>query len=100
MIEKGASLHDLKKGFEEFPQVELNIRVKEKKPLEKLPELRKTVEGVEKALKNKGRVVVRYSGTEMLLRIMVEGKSYDAVKNYANEIGEVARKYLSEVGHA
>jgi phosphoglucosamine mutase len=100
MIEKGATLHDLKKGFEEFPQVELNIRVKEKKPLEKLPELRKTVEGVEKALKNKGRVVVRYSGTEMLLRIMVEGKSYDAVKNYANEIGEVARKYLSEVGHA
>jgi phosphoglucosamine mutase len=93
-------MHDLKKGFEEFPQVELNIRVMEKKPLEKLPELRKTVEGVEKALKNKGRVVVRYSGTEMLLRIMVEGKSYDAVKNYANEIGEVARKYLSEVGHA
>ena len=62
MIEKGASLHDLKKGFEEFPQVELNIRVKEKKPLDKLPGLQKTIEGVEKALKNKGRVVVRYSG--------------------------------------
>ena len=100
MIEMGASLHDLKNGFEEFPQVELNIRVREKKPLDKLPGLQKTIEGVEKALKNKGRVVVRYSGTEMLLRIMVEGKSYNAVKGYANEIGEVARKYLAETRHA
>jgi hypothetical protein len=36
----------------------------------------------------------------MLLRIMVEGKNHDAVRSYANEIGEVARKYLSEAGHA
>jgi len=100
MIEKGASLHDLKKGFEEFPQVELNIRVREKKPLNKLPGFQKTVEGVEKALKNKGRVVVRYSGTEMLLRIMVEGKNHEQVRSYANEIGEVARRYLSETKHA
>ncbi|HME44800.1 MAG TPA: phosphoglucosamine mutase [Syntrophorhabdales bacterium] len=100
MIEKGASLHDLKKGFDEFPQVELNVRVREKKPLNKLPEFQKTVEGVEKALKNKGRVVVRYSGTEMLLRIMVEGKNHDQVKSYAHEIGEVARRYLSETKHA
>jgi len=100
MIEKGASLHDLKKGFEEFPQVELNVKVKEKKPLNKLPDFQKTVEGVERALKNKGRVVVRYSGTEMLLRIMVEGKNHDQVKSYAHEIGEVARKYLSETKHA
>ena len=100
MIEKGASLHDLKKGFEEFPQVELNVKVKEKKPLNKLPDFQKTVEGVERALKNKGRVVVRYSGTEMLLRIMVEGKNHDQVESYAHEIGEVARKYLSETKHA
>ncbi len=100
MIEKGASLHELKKGFEEFPQVELNVRVREKKPLDKLPQFRKTVEGVEKALKNKGRVVVRYSGTEMLLRIMVEGENHDQVRSYANEIGEAARRYLSETKHA
>ena len=100
MIEKGTTLHDLKKGFEEFPQVELNVRVREKKPLDTLPELRKTVKGIEKALKNKGRVVVRYSGTEMLLRIMVEGKSLDQVRTYADEIGEAARRCLSETKHA
>jgi phosphoglucosamine mutase len=100
MIEKGASLHDLKKGFEEFPQVELNVKVREKKPLNKLPELQKKVAGVEKALKNKGRVVVRYSGTEMLLRIMVEGRNHDQVRSYANEIGEVAQRYLAEKKHA
>ncbi|HVN24855.1 MAG TPA: phosphoglucosamine mutase [Syntrophorhabdales bacterium] len=100
MVEKGATLNDLKAGFEEFPQVELNIGVREKKPLDKVPELRKKIESVEKALRKKGRVVVRYSGTEMLLRIMVEGKNHDQVKDYAQEIAEVARKRLSEKYHA
>ncbi len=100
LIEKGTSLHDLKKGFDEFPQVDLNIRVKEKKPLDKIPELQRAIQGVQKALKNKGRVLVRYSGTEMLLRIMVEGVDRDKVRAYANEIGDVARKRLSEGKHA
>ena len=100
MVEKGATLNDLKAGFEEFPQVELNIGVREKKPLDKVPELRKKIESVEKALRKKGRVVVRYSGTEMLLRIMVEGKNHDQVKDYAQEIAEVARKRLAEKYHA
>jgi len=100
LIEKGTSLHDLKKGYEEFPQVELNIRVKEKKPLGQLPELQKAIKHVQNALKDKGRVVVRYSGTEMLLRIMVEGMDYDKVKGYANQIEDAARKRLSEARHA
>ena len=80
--------------------MELNIRVKEKKPLGELPELQKAIKSIQKALKGKGRVVVRYSGTEMLLRIMVEGMDYDNVKGYATEIGDAALKRLSEAKHA
>jgi len=94
------SLHELNKGFEEFPQVELNVKVARKQPLDSMPELQKTIKNVEKTLKNRGRVVVRYSGTEMLLRIMVEGTDRDKVRKYAGEIGEKARKLLSEGKHA
>jgi phosphoglucosamine mutase len=100
MMETGMTLHELNKGFEEFPQVELNVKVARKKPLDSMPELQKTIKSVEKALKNRGRVVVRYSGTEMLLRIMVEGTDRDKVRKYAGEIGEKARTLLSEGKHA
>ncbi len=96
MIEKGKNLHDLKKGFEEFPQIERNVKVKEKKPIEEIPALASTIAGIEGKLAGKGRVVVRYSGTEMLLRIMVEGMEKNMVTAYAEEIAREAKKHLSE----
>ncbi|MCX8022335.1 MAG: phosphoglucosamine mutase [Syntrophorhabdaceae bacterium] len=97
MVEKGCVLSDLKKDFYEFPQIEKNIRVKEKRPIEEMPELNQTIISIQEKLAGKGRVVVRYSGTEMLLRIMVEGMDRSIVEGYAEEIADKAKKYLPEV---
>lgn len=96
MIEKGKSLGDLREGFEEFPQIERNIKVKEKRPIEGIPVLMNMISKIEGELAGKGRVVVRYSGTEMLLRVMVEGMDADKVTGYAEEIATEAKRHLSE----
>ncbi len=96
IIEKEQSLSDLKSIFREFPQVEQNVRVKEKKPIDTCPALHHIVAKISGALGNEGRVVVRYSGTEMLLRVMVEGNDEATVKTYAQEIADTAKKELSE----
>jgi phosphoglucosamine mutase len=94
MIDTGKSLHDLKQEFVEFPQVERNLKVKKKRPFDEVPELRRTIRGVEELLGDGGRVVVRYSGTEMLLRVMVEGQDDTKVRRCADEIVEVAQQQL------
>jgi phosphoglucosamine mutase len=96
MIEKGMGLKDLKKGFTEFPQIEKNVRVGKKTPIKECPSLVEVISAVTERLGDKGRVVVRYSGTEMLLRIMVEGMDGDNVRAYADEIAAEAAQYLSE----
>ena len=90
MIEKEKSLSDLMEGFVEFPQVEKDVRVREKKPVESCPHLMETIEAARNCLGEEGRVVVRYSGTEMKLRVMVEGMDNALVTGYAEEIAEAA----------
>ena len=94
LCEKGMTLTDLCKGYKEFPQVEKNVKVKKKKPIEEVKPLKKVISNVEKKLGRNGRVVVRYSGTEMLLRVMIEGKDKAKVEAYAEEIVESASKNL------
>ncbi len=94
MVEKEASLFDLRKGFEEFPQVERNVKVKKKKPIAEIPALAGVIARIEGEIAGKGRVVVRYSGTEMLLRVMVEGSDREKVICCADEICDKARKCL------
>jgi phosphoglucosamine mutase len=96
MIDEGKSLADLKAGYEEFPQVEKSVPVKRKKPIEQCSALVETISGIQKSLGDEGRVVVRYSGTEMVLRVMVEGVNQQKVTEYADEISSTAKKYLSE----
>jgi phosphoglucosamine mutase len=96
MVEKEKSLFDLKKGFEEFPQVEKNVKVKKKKPITQIPALTAVISRIEGEFAGKGRVVVRYSGTEMLLRVMVEGSDKEKVTRCADEICDTARKHLGE----
>jgi len=96
MIDRQKSLSELKKDFKEFPQIDRNIRVCEKRPIEEIPELTRTLSQIRSKLENRGRVVARYSGTEMLLRIMVEGIDREEVTQYADEIADIARKYLPE----
>ncbi len=59
--------------MQRFPQVLVNVPVREKRDLDRVPAVRRAVDGVERALGGRGRVLVRYSGTEPLVRVMVEG---------------------------
>jgi phosphoglucosamine mutase len=79
IVEERASLDDLTRDWVEAPQLLKGVRVKQKAPLESLPAVQKKIAQVDEALKGCGRIVVRYSGTEPLLRVMIE--SDDASRN-------------------
>ncbi len=91
---KGLKISDLARQMRRLPQVLLNVKVERKTPLEDLPTVLKDVDRVESELGDGGRVLVRYSGTEPLLRVMIEGPDPDRTQRYAEEIAETARKEL------
>jgi len=82
----GKSLEELTADLKVFPQTLRNIRVREKKPLTELPAVQKAIQEAEKSLGERGRVVVRYSGTEPLLRVMVEAETEADVAKWTNHI--------------
>ena len=88
MQRKGRRLSELLTDIERFPQVLVNVRVSEKRPIEELSSVCDTVQRVEKDLAGRGRVLIRYSGTEPKARVMVEGEDEQRVGEYANEIAE------------
>jgi len=94
MRRKGRMLSELTTDFVRYPQILVNIPVTEKKPVEDLPEFVRLREKVESALGDRGRVLIRYSGTEPLARIMVEGDDEQQIKGYANEFAEALRRAL------
>jgi len=85
-------LSELTADFQRFPQVLLNVRVAEKKPIESLSVVVDAIERVEAELDGRGRVLIRYSGTEPVARIMVEGDDEERVQGYAEDLaGELQR---------
>jgi phosphoglucosamine mutase len=88
MKRTGKPLSELKKLIELFPQTLVNIKVKERRPLADLPNYLKAVAAGEKDLAGKGRIFVRYSGTEPKLRILVEGENADVNQKIAHRIQE------------
>jgi phosphoglucosamine mutase len=94
MRRKERPLSELVAGIQRFPQVLLNVRVSEKRPIDELPSVREVVERVEKDLGDRGRVLIRYSGTEPVARIMVEGEDEPRVSEYAHEIADALRRGL------
>jgi phosphoglucosamine mutase len=82
----GKSLTELVADLKVFPQVIKNVRVREKKPLMEIPEVALAVREAEQGLDGNGRVVVRYSGTEALARVMIEAESEQATHRYADSI--------------
>lgn len=90
----GKKISELLSDFVLYPQVLTNLRVKEKKEISKVDELQSLVDRFEKSLGEEGRLLVRYSGTEPVLRIMVEGKNDSEIRKIANEISGCASKYL------
>jgi len=87
----GKKLSELVKPFDFFPQVLLNIKVKEKKPLIELKELTKLISKYEKELGEKGRILVRYSGTENICRVMVECENKSETKKIANALADIIK---------
>jgi phosphoglucosamine mutase len=94
MVETGRSLSELKKVMTQLPQVLLNVRVKERKDMAKLPRLSAKIAAVEKQLGGRGRLLVRYSGTEPVARVMLEGENEQRIRGLAEEIAEEIRKEL------
>jgi phosphoglucosamine mutase len=90
----GKSLSLLSALMTVFPQVLINVPVKSKPDISTLPEVVRVQQDVETRLKERGRVLLRYSGTEPLCRIMVEGERQEEIDRYARQIVEVVTKLL------
>ncbi|HEY6445342.1 MAG TPA: phosphoglucosamine mutase [Acidobacteriaceae bacterium] len=90
----GRALHELIADLKVFPQVIVNVRVREKKPLEQIATVADTIRDAEAELADSGRVVVRYSGTEALARVMIEAESEEAMRRHADRIAGAIRAEL------
>jgi phosphoglucosamine mutase len=95
MADTGQELSELASALVCYPQVLVNVRVREKTDLRTVPQIASTMEKVEQQLAGNGRLLVRYSGTEPLLRIMLEGKDDEEIKSWANEIAGVVKEHLT-----
>ena len=93
--ESQMSVESLIKGFERYPQILVNVNVQKKAPLESVPELYKAYQSIQEKLKKDGRLVIRYSGTEPLMRIMIEGPHYQEIHRYADMLSRIAKKHLN-----
>jgi phosphoglucosamine mutase len=94
MQETGRELADLAGELVTYPQTLINVRVRSKVPVEQVPDVTAAIARVEAAVEGRGRVLVRYSGTEPLLRVMIEGPDQASVQMWAEEIAEAARTAL------
>ena len=95
MADTGRELADLASELVTYPQVLVNVRVRERKDLSTVPAVADAMKRVEERLAGNGRLLVRYSGTEPLLRIMLEGKDQQEIQNWATEIAGVVKDTLA-----
>jgi phosphoglucosamine mutase len=91
MVESGKPLSALRHAMHRLPQRLVNVRVRERRDLATLPAVQQAIERVTDALGTRGRVLVRYSGTEPLVRVMVEGEQIAEVERYCEEIAAALR---------
>ncbi len=94
MIKEGKPLSELASIMTHYPQVLVNVRVREKRPLDDIPSVRQTLRDIENSLDGRGRVFVRYSGTEPVARVTVEGEKEDVIKALAQQLADVIKKEL------
>ncbi len=86
VAETGTAFEDLVAGLKPFPQLIRNVPVREKRPLESLPEVKRIIDTCQNEVGKRGRVIVRYSGTERLARVMVAAEDMDTVERQATRI--------------
>jgi phosphoglucosamine mutase len=94
MAETGRELADLAGELVTYPQVLVNVRVREKKDLRTVPAIAAAMDRVESRLTGQGRLLVRYSGTEPLLRVMLEGRDQTEIQAWAGEIASMVKEHL------
>jgi len=93
--ESRKTLAEMTAGFKQYPQILVNVRVREKVPFAELPSVQAAVAEVEELLSQKGRLLLRYSGTERLARVMIEGEHQRQIEEYA---ARIARAIEGEIG--
>ena len=94
MQSSGLNLDELTEELEVYPQRLVNVRVKERRPLDELAQVQEEIRAMETEFGDTGRVVVRFSGTEPLARVMVEGPKLDRVEHFAQSIAAAIRSQL------
>jgi phosphoglucosamine mutase len=94
MVRTGKTLSELAKMMDIYPQKLINVDVKKKPDIKTVPKVMKVIKKIEKELGENGRVLVRYSGTQNICRVMVEGPSDEVTEKYCTEIAEIVRNDL------
>jgi len=94
--DSGLDLHDAKKGMQKFPQTMINVRTNRPIDIDSVPEVGATLRSVQQRLGSKGRVLLRPSGTEPVIRVMVEGEEQQVVEKYAAELAAVVESACQE----
>jgi phosphoglucosamine mutase len=94
MAESGRDLANLASQLVTYPQVLVNVRVRQKQDLQTVPAVSEAMQRVERQLHGEGRLLVRYSGTEPLLRVMIEGKDQQQIQAWAAEIAGTVKDHL------
>jgi phosphoglucosamine mutase len=96
MVTESKSFSELCKIMTVFPQTLLNVEVRSKPDLQTVPEIHDTIKSIEMRLKGKGRVLVRYSGTQPVCRVMVEGPTMEETKRYCQQIADIIINILGK----
>lgn len=94
MREKNAKLEDLTEGFTRYPQILINVHVKEKVPFADVPQISQVAKETDEHLGERGRLLLRYSGTESLARVMIEGENQKDIEKFANDLANVIKESL------
>ncbi|MFN7947491.1 MAG: phosphoglucosamine mutase [Blastocatellia bacterium] len=95
IADTGRTLHALTSSFTRYPQVVINVRVARKPPLDSVAPVKAALDQLQAALEGKGRVLVRYSGTENLARVMIEGQDETVIRKQAEEMAQTLKEHLS-----
>lgn len=90
--ESGHTLAELAAQMTRFPQVLVNVRVSSKPPMDSIPEVRSEIERLEEEMQGRGRLLVRYSGTENLARVMIEGENQTVIQEQADRLAGVIKR--------
>lgn len=95
MCHREKSLAELKSGLTKFPQILVNVKIADKKDPQQNPRIQQAVKAIQQDLGTKGRVLLRLSGTEPLVRVMIEGENESYIRHHADQLAEIVKQELA-----